>query len=56
MASVRFLGDEPHIVPVLDRIVEPDELVTVPDDVFAAHAWGDLWEVVTDSTPTKDEE
>lgn len=42
--KLRFLGDQPHEVSVLRRVVEPDELVDVPDDVFEAYVWPDsLW-------------
>lgn len=30
MARVRFIGPEPHTVPLLGRDVQPDELVEVP--------------------------
>lgn len=42
--KLRFLGDQPHDVRVLGRVVEPDELVDVPQDVFDAYAWPEsLW-------------
>ncbi len=35
MARVRFVGAEPVTVPELgDRLVQPDEIVEVPDDRF----------------------
>ncbi|PAZ15682.1 hypothetical protein CLM62_12865 [Streptomyces sp. SA15] len=36
MARVRFLGSEPVTVPELgpERVVEPDEVVEVPDERF----------------------
>jgi hypothetical protein len=35
MARVRFLGPEPVTVPELgSRAINPDEIVTVPDDRF----------------------
>lgn len=48
MAKVRFLGSEPHIVAELgERRVEPDEVVTVPDERFGAYLLTpSLWEAV----------
>lgn len=48
MARVRFIGYEPHIVPELgDRLVEPDEVVEVPDERFEAYVvQPHLWESV----------
>lgn len=38
MAKVRFIGPEPVIVPELsDRFIEPDQVVTVPDERFEAY-------------------
>ncbi|MEU6098949.1 hypothetical protein [Streptomyces sp. NPDC047079] len=38
MARVRFLGPEPVTVPELDsRVVQPDEVVEVPDERFEAY-------------------
>ncbi|GGZ28437.1 hypothetical protein GCM10010387_22370 [Streptomyces inusitatus] len=49
MARVRFLGPEPVYVPELgvDRIVQPDEVVTVPDDRYDGYACQPTaWEAV----------
>jgi hypothetical protein len=48
MAKVRFCGSEPHVVPELgDLRVEPDQVVTVPDDRFDAYLLTpSLWEGV----------
>jgi hypothetical protein len=48
MAKVRFVGQEPHLVPELgDRLVEPDDVVAVPDDRFEAYLLNPaLWESV----------
>lgn len=48
MARVRFLGAEPHIVPELgEREIQPDEIVTVPDDRFEGYiCQSALWEGV----------
>lgn len=47
MAKVRFKGNEPHNVPVLDRTVAPDELVEVDDDLFKSLDWPEEnWSVV----------
>jgi len=54
--QLRFLGSEPHMVPLLSKIVSTDELVDVPDDVYAEHSWAEsLWAVVKPSKPTKSE-
>ncbi|MFI0772316.1 hypothetical protein ACH4TQ_46735 [Streptomyces sp. NPDC021218] len=38
MARVRFIGSEPVAVPELgDRLVEPDEVVEVPDDRYEGY-------------------
>lgn len=37
MARVRFLGAEPVTVPELDRVVQPDEVVEVPDARFEGY-------------------
>lgn len=31
MARVRYVGPEPVTVPELDRVVEPDQVVEIPD-------------------------
>ena len=47
MATLRFLLPEPHEVPLLGRVLEPDEAVEVDDDVFKEHAWPEsTWAVV----------
>lgn len=58
MAKLRFVANEPHDVPVLGRTVDPDELVDVPDDVFASRVWPEAqWAVVGEKKPTaKDKE
>ncbi|MFD7791029.1 hypothetical protein [Streptomyces sp. NPDC059759] len=38
MARVRYVGPEPVTVPELGRIVEPDEIVQVPDERFEGYA------------------
>jgi hypothetical protein len=59
MAKVRFIGAEPHLVPELgDRLVEPDQIVTVPDQRFDAYLLAPgLWEAVeepkTPAAPAK---
>ena len=46
MATVRFIGPEPHTVPLLGRDVQPDELVEVPDDLLADYTWSETnWRV-----------
>jgi len=59
VAKGRFTGDEPHMVPELsDCLIEPDEIVTVPDDRFDAYLLNpDLWEPVEEpKTPPPAEE
>ena len=54
MAKVRFVGSERHDVPLLGRSVEPDELVTVDDDVFKAHEWPEAnWSIVEKKSTAK---
>lgn len=53
MAKVRFVGSEPHEVPLLGRVVEPDELVEIPDDVLEEFEWpAAQWDVI-DSSKSK---
>lgn len=55
MAKVRFLGAEPHEVPELGRLVEPDQVVTVPDERFEAYLLQPhLWESVEEPTAPAD--
>ncbi|MEU0667189.1 hypothetical protein ABZ508_02570 [Streptomyces lavendulocolor] len=46
MARVRYLGGEPATVPELGgRIVQPDEIVEVPDERYTAYVMqSTLWE------------
>lgn len=49
MARVRFLGSEPVTVPELgpERVVQPDEVVEVPDERFDGYACqASNWEAV----------
>ncbi|MEU8316704.1 MULTISPECIES: hypothetical protein [Actinomycetes] len=47
MARVRFLGPEPVRVPELgDRLVQPDEMVQVPDQRFDGYVCQQVWEAV----------
>ena len=49
MAKVRFIGSEPHDVPLVGRTVEPDELVEVDDAVFSSREWPEShWAVVSE--------
>lgn len=50
MAKIRFVGDEPRVVPLLDREVIPDELIEIPDAVFAQYEWpAAQWDVIDSS-------
>lgn len=53
MAKVRFTGDSNEFVPVLNREVEPDQLVDVDDEMFKSFDWPESkWAVVEKkSTP-----
>lgn len=53
MAKIRLAADEPRIVPWLgpERIVQPDEVVTVPDDDFEAYVCQDIWQPVENPKP-----
>ncbi|MDX2520592.1 MULTISPECIES: hypothetical protein [Streptomyces] len=50
MAKVRYIGSEPVTVPELfgqERTVQPDEVVTVPDERFAGYVCQPrTWEAV----------
>lgn len=46
MPQVRWTDDEPRSVPMLGREVQPDELVEIPDAVFAEYEWPPPWDVV----------
>ena len=59
MARVRFIGPEPVTVPELgDRLVEPDQVVEVPDQRFEGYVCQpSTWEAVEEpgakSAPAK---
>lgn len=57
MAKVRFIGPEPVTVPELrDHLIEPDEVVTVPDDRFEAYVCQPAnWESVEEPREPKAE-
>ncbi|MFF9625446.1 hypothetical protein [Streptomyces griseosporeus] len=47
MARVRYLGPEPVTVPELGRVVEPDEVVEVPDERYDGYVCQTVnWEPV----------
>jgi hypothetical protein len=52
MARVRFVGREPVTVPELgDRLVEPDEVVEVPDERYPGYVCQPgTWESVEEPT------
>lgn len=54
MARVRYLGPEQATVPELNRTVEPDEVVEVPDERFEGYVCQTtLWETVEEpKSPT----
>lgn len=39
VVRLRYLGETRVRVPKLQRVVEPDELVGVPRDVYERYAW-----------------
>lgn len=48
MGQVRFIGDEPCSVPLLDREVQPDELIELPDAFIQSYEWpAAQWDVVS---------
>lgn len=53
MAKARFVGDETSYVPVLNRTVEPDELVEIDDAVFKSYDWPESLWAVTEKKSTK---
>ena len=57
MPQVRYIGDEPVIVPFIGRAVDVDEVVTVTDEQFAAREWEipGSWEVIS-TAPKKSKE
>jgi hypothetical protein len=51
MARVRNNAGEPRYVPVVGRVLDSDELVEIPDEVFDRFDWSTpLWDVVEPST------
>jgi len=56
VAQVRNIAPEPRTIPALGLSVDVDEVFTVPNDFFAAHAWPeDIYEVIADDTAPKKE-
>jgi hypothetical protein len=57
MARVRLITDEPRIVPWLGRTVQPDEVVTIPDEHTDPYTCQPAaWELVEEpktTAPTK---
>ena len=58
MARVRFIGDEPREVSILPagvlRLLEPDELFTVPDEHAGSYSCQpDLYDVGDEHAPRK---
>ena len=54
MAEVRFIGTAAHVVPWLGRTVQPDDVVTVPDEQFDAYVCQPaLWQSVTEPAPAE---
>ena len=57
MAEVRFIGSTAHVVPWLGRTVQPDEVVTVPDEQFDAYVCQPaLWQAVAEPAPAVEPE
>lgn len=49
LVKLRYIGADRRRVPKLGRVVEPDELVGVPRDVFDRYAWSESqWQRVDD--------
>jgi hypothetical protein len=48
LPKLRFVGSEPHDVPVLGRSVEPDELVDIDQETYKSREWPEaLWQKTT---------
>lgn len=57
MAQVRNIAPQERTIPALGIQVDVDEVFTVPDDFFEAHAWPEgLYEVISTPTKKKDKE
>ena len=55
MTKLRNVSTDTLELRLLGRVVAPDEVVDVPDDVFAEHAWPEtLWAVVTPARKDKE--
>jgi hypothetical protein len=49
--KLRFMGGEAHDVPLLARRVEPDDVVTIPKDLYESYGWSkELWSEVGSRT------
>lgn len=57
LVRLRYVGAARVRVPKLNRVVEPDELVGVPKDVFDRYAWpeSDWQRQDQEQTPPADE-
>jgi hypothetical protein len=54
MAKVRLLAPEERLVPWIDRIVQPDEVVTIPDEHVESYTCQPaVWELVESTTEAK---
>lgn len=54
MAKLRNVSPDTLSVPLLSATVEPDQVLDVPDVVFAEYAWPEsLWAVVSAPKPGK---
>lgn len=48
LPKLRFVGNEPHDVPVLGRSVDPDELVEIDPETYKSREWPEaLWQKAT---------
>lgn len=54
MSKIRYLGAETASVPLLQRDVQPDELVEVDDDLLKTYDWPEsLWSVEEKKSTSK---
>jgi hypothetical protein len=54
MVQIRNISRESLHVPLLGRVVEPDELVEIDDVLLAGHVWPPTtWRVETEPANTK---
>jgi hypothetical protein len=57
MAKIRNIGPQAVTLLCAGRVVDLDEVVEIPDEVFGQFGWPEeLWEVLSAGITNKDEE